>query len=226
LVFTVGDTETAAGSLTVTRSSSNTTLVPLANVVLGGSGANRTVTVTPAANQTGTATITLTVSDGLLTAQTQFTVTVTETFASWISQYGELGGLNGVQDDPDGDGVPNLMEYAFKLNPGQAGRIGLPQIALVMDSGTGKEHLTISYRQRRGGSGTTGVDYAAEGVRYVVETTTNLMSDTWNSGSSVVEAVGTPVDNGDGTETVSVRLKSSTDQLGNKAFIRIRLVLE
>jgi hypothetical protein len=226
LVFTVGDTETAAGSLTVTRSSSNTTLVPLANVVLGGSGANRTVTVTPAANQTGTATITLTVSDGLLTAQTQFTVTVTETFASWISQYGELGGLNGVQDDPDGDGVPNLMEYAFKLNPGQAGRIGLPQIALVMDSGTGKEHLTISYRQRRGGSGTTGVDYAAEGVRYVVETTTNLMSETWNSGSSVVEAVGTPIDNGDGTETVSVRLKSSTDQLGNKAFIRIRLVLE
>ncbi|HUR41840.1 MAG TPA: tandem-95 repeat protein [Verrucomicrobiae bacterium] len=64
LSFSVSDTETAAASLTVTRSSSNTTLVPTANVVLGGSGGSRTVTVTPAANQSGTATITVTVSDG------------------------------------------------------------------------------------------------------------------------------------------------------------------
>ena len=53
LRFTVGDVETAAGSLTVSGTSSNTTLVPNANIVFGGSGANRTVTVTPAANQTG-----------------------------------------------------------------------------------------------------------------------------------------------------------------------------
>jgi hypothetical protein len=51
-------------------------VVPLANVVLGGSGANRTVTVTPAANQSGTATITVTVSDGTLTASDTFVVTV------------------------------------------------------------------------------------------------------------------------------------------------------
>ena len=67
LAFTVGDAETAAASLTVSGSSSNPTLVPNANIVFGGSGANRTVTVTPAANQTGTATITVTVSDGSLT---------------------------------------------------------------------------------------------------------------------------------------------------------------
>ncbi|MBK8724464.1 MAG: tandem-95 repeat protein [Holophagaceae bacterium] len=63
LAFTVGDTETAAASLTVSGSSSNTTLVPNANIVFGGSGASRTVTVTPAANQFGTATITVTVTD-------------------------------------------------------------------------------------------------------------------------------------------------------------------
>ena len=49
LAFTVGDAETAATSLTVTASSSNTALVPNANVVLGGTGASRTVTVTPLA---------------------------------------------------------------------------------------------------------------------------------------------------------------------------------
>src|SRR5207249_1304414 len=42
---------------------SNLTLVPAANMVLGGTGASRTVTVTPAANQSGTATITVTVKD-------------------------------------------------------------------------------------------------------------------------------------------------------------------
>jgi autotransporter-associated beta strand protein len=77
LSFAVGDAETAAGSLVVTASSSNTTLVPNANIALGGSGAGRTVTVTPAAGVSGTATITLTVIDGGgLTATDTFTVTV------------------------------------------------------------------------------------------------------------------------------------------------------
>src|SRR5436190_953256 len=61
--FTVGDVETAAAGLTLSGSSSNTTLLPNANITFGGSGANRTVTVTPAANQFGTATITVTVTD-------------------------------------------------------------------------------------------------------------------------------------------------------------------
>ena len=76
IAFTVGDAETTAGSLSVSGSSDNTTLVPNGNIVFGGSGANRTVTVTPAANQTGSATITVTVSDGPLTASDTFVLTV------------------------------------------------------------------------------------------------------------------------------------------------------
>ena len=77
LAFTIGDVETAPGSLTLTRASSNTTLVPAANIVFGGSGANRTVTVTPAANQFGTATITITVRDGTASTPRSFVLTVT-----------------------------------------------------------------------------------------------------------------------------------------------------
>lgn len=61
LAFTVGDNTTPVGHITVTRSTSNPTAVPLANVVLGGSGANRTVSVTGAAG--GSSTITLTATD-------------------------------------------------------------------------------------------------------------------------------------------------------------------
>ena len=63
LAFTVGDAETAAGSLVVSGSSSNPGLVPNANIVFAGSDSNRTVTVTPASNQSGTASITVTVTD-------------------------------------------------------------------------------------------------------------------------------------------------------------------
>ena len=79
IAFTVGDAQTAAGSLVVSGASSNPTLVPGANIVFGGSGANRTVTVTPALSQTGTATITVTVSDGSLTASDSFVLTVNST---------------------------------------------------------------------------------------------------------------------------------------------------
>lgn len=75
--FTVGDVETPPASLTVTAASSNTALVPNNALVLGGSGADRTITVTPTAGQGGTATITLTVKDaGNLTATRQFVLTL------------------------------------------------------------------------------------------------------------------------------------------------------
>jgi len=78
LSMTIGDIETTAASLTLTGSSTNTALVPVANIAFGGSGANRTVTVTPVAGQTGFADITVTMTDGNGgTANDTFRVTVT-----------------------------------------------------------------------------------------------------------------------------------------------------
>jgi subtilisin-like proprotein convertase family protein len=76
LNFTVGDAETAAGSLTLGKSSSNPTLVPTNSIVFGGSGSNRTVTVTSASGQTGSVVIAISVSDGQSSVSTSFGVTV------------------------------------------------------------------------------------------------------------------------------------------------------
>lgn len=62
--FTISDPDTSVTAVTVTGSSNNTVLFPNANVVFGGSGANRTLSVTPAANANGSATITVTANDG------------------------------------------------------------------------------------------------------------------------------------------------------------------
>ncbi|CAN2039225.1 hypothetical protein GMMP15_1110012 [Candidatus Magnetomoraceae bacterium gMMP-15] len=76
--FTIGDEETVATSLDVTGTSQNPTLVPNNNISFGGSGANRTVTITPADNKTGTAVISIEVSDEVLTAADTFTLTVND----------------------------------------------------------------------------------------------------------------------------------------------------
>jgi hypothetical protein len=72
----VADVDSPVASLTLSGVSSNPTLVPNANIVFGGSGAIRTVTVTPAANQFGSATITITVSDGVAASSANFLLTV------------------------------------------------------------------------------------------------------------------------------------------------------
>ena len=75
--FTVGDAEVAPANLQLSAVSSNPGLIPNQNIVFGGYGADRTVTVTPATGQTGSATITVTVNDGPNNTSTSFVVTVT-----------------------------------------------------------------------------------------------------------------------------------------------------
>jgi hypothetical protein len=75
--FTVDDDVTPADDLRLTATSSNSTLVPSTAIFFGGSGAGRTVLISPAADQVGTSTIILTVTDATgKTGSRSFTVTV------------------------------------------------------------------------------------------------------------------------------------------------------
>ncbi|MDA1274732.1 MAG: MBG domain-containing protein, partial [Verrucomicrobia bacterium] len=75
--FTVGDEETPVTELSVSGSSSNPALIPNSSIHLGGLDGNRTVQVFPLPGITGSAILTLTVSDtNGGQGSTQFTVTV------------------------------------------------------------------------------------------------------------------------------------------------------
>ncbi|MES2661051.1 MAG: choice-of-anchor tandem repeat GloVer-containing protein [Verrucomicrobiota bacterium] len=119
--FTVGDGQSSSSSLSITRSSSNPTLVSVSSIVLGGSGASRHVEVTPVAGLLGTATITLTVSDGELTDSETFQITVTGTARqTWrFANFGTTFDTGNAADsaDPDGDGQTNIDEYAAGTDP-------------------------------------------------------------------------------------------------------------
>ena len=77
LQFQVSDSETAADALQVRGTSSNPKLVETNGIVFGGTAANRTVQINPVTGASGTAVITVIVSDGVNETTTTFSVTMT-----------------------------------------------------------------------------------------------------------------------------------------------------
>ena len=77
IVFTINDPDTPLSNLKVLAASSNTNLVPDSNIVFDGIGTNRTATIRPAANENGTARITITVVENTgASASASFDLTV------------------------------------------------------------------------------------------------------------------------------------------------------
>ena len=73
----ISDTETAVGSLLLSATSSNQTLLPNGNITqVGSTAATSGFVLQPAANASGVALITVSVNDGLQTRTTTFTFTV------------------------------------------------------------------------------------------------------------------------------------------------------
>ena len=78
VAFTISDVDStlACSAANLTATSSNGTLMPVGDIVFGGTAPNCTVTLTPATNQVGNSTIRITVSDGSLDAFDEFVLTV------------------------------------------------------------------------------------------------------------------------------------------------------
>ncbi len=197
LDFTI--TDEVVNTVTPSGSSSNTTLVPNANIVFGGIGADRTVTVTPAPGQSGTATITVTVTDsGGLTATDTFELTVTpgNNYASWANDplKGNIPGELPA-DDFDKDGIANIIEYALGMDP----RVSTVPAGIL----TGN---TITY--------TKGADAIANGdVKWIIETSETLLAASWTD--AVTQNVG------DATPTISYTFTPSTPL---RKFARLKVV--
>jgi len=74
--FTIGDVETPAASLIVSASSSNTNLIANEALTVAGTGALRTISGKPVPGKSGTAAITMTLSDGQASASREFKIVV------------------------------------------------------------------------------------------------------------------------------------------------------
>ena len=74
--FSVGDAESGPANLHVWATCSNVALVPQASISIGGTGDARSISLTPSATQVGVATMTVSVSDGLMTTIDTFQIAV------------------------------------------------------------------------------------------------------------------------------------------------------
>ena len=178
LAFSVTDDFTPAASLTVTASSANAALVPAANIVLGGSGANRTVTVTPAANQSGTAIITLTVSDGVLTGSDSFVVTVVDPTTPVTLNAGIASSADDAEESASG--AVSLVSTDLELvDDGSLQTVGLRFAGLNIPQGAVIRGAAIQFKADEVQSEATALDIAvqsADNAAAFAATTGNLSS--------------------------------------------------
>jgi Big-like domain-containing protein len=124
LTFQVSDADSGANAVTVTATSSDPKIIPASGIVLGGSGANRTLQITPAAEAFGNATITIRAvdPDGLF-AQGVIGVTVNGVFVSFTSrtidtfadaENAEPRTLRGFTFTQDADDNPNAFDQLLQ----------------------------------------------------------------------------------------------------------------
>ena len=127
-------------------------------------------------------------------------------FATWAIANGlDAGAL--LTDDPEGDGLNHLLEYALGSDPLVESSRNLPQASqqFLSVAGSSDYSLTFSFRRQVG----------ASDLIYSVELSTDLSS--WQSGGAVlVSSSG----NGDGTVTQTWRATLPMRELPEQ-FIRL-----
>jgi len=117
--------------------------------------------------------------------------------------------ISGDTADPDGDGLNNLLEYAFDRNPRRADGMGVLQTTMETEVGTGLRYLVVSFTRRK----------APTDLTYTVEMSTDLK--TWDSGpgyTTELSATGSGV-----TELARIRIEPSSG--ATRQFARVKITL-
>ncbi len=144
--LTVADVETAANDLVVTATADNLTLFPAGSVVVSGTGTTRTLTLTPAAGQSGGATILATVRDA---AGGQATATVAVT-------------VTAVPIVPPVPPVPTLVgSREFVVGPDAGGG---PVVTFYNPDGTVRRTMSVLSAGFTGGVRVASADFTGDGV--------------------------------------------------------------
>jgi hypothetical protein len=167
----------------------------------------------PAGLAAGTynATLVIDTGDSLLPV-TNFPVsfTILSPLDSWRQMHFGTTANSGIaanSADPDHDGIPNILEYAFDTDPNVPN--GNPISFAVVS-----HHLTVTFKRTHP---------APIDISYTPQIASDLASGIWNSGPTFTSQ--TVTDNGDGTETVTVTDLAPISSTPAH-FLRIQIALQ
>ena len=132
--------------------------------------------------------------------------------AAWMATHE----ITHLEEDPDGDGMYNLLEYALRRHPRQPDAAGA--IVARREQLLGITYLTLTYRRPHDEWATipVGADAGYDGVGYTVETSTDLVI--WHSGANYVTQTVTPDTSGP-MATVVARVPADS----SKRFLRLQV---
>lgn len=150
LPFTISDQDHDVSTLAVNGTSSNQTLVANSDILLSGSNGSRTVQVTPKPNQHGSTTISVNVSDGVVTTTETFIVAVMPVndlpsgtvSINGLLQVGEL--LTVTQNLVDVDGLGTFNYQWNRDGAPITGATNATYTIVAADNGT-QLSVTVSY---------------------------------------------------------------------------------
>lgn len=184
----------AGTPLTFTPTATASSGLPVTFSIVAGSSIATRDTTTGVVTVTGTGTVTIRATQNGNTTyapatfvERTFTVTegtIVDAFADYLAAQGVPAGARGPLDDPDGDGLGNLLEFALGLAPGTADSTGAPAVGTTEPS-----VLSFTYRRAQ-----------PTEVLYEVETNTDLANAAGWTTAGVNQ--GSPDANGLTTATV------------------------
>jgi hypothetical protein len=150
-------------------------------------------------------------SDGSPSISEPFALPVAETYGGFVSALP----LKGELDDPDLDGFPNLLEYAFGGNPGMNSSLAEGGYPLSPQS-SGETGLTFTYARR--------TDAAQRGLTYETEFSNDLESTSWSTTLPPGAIVSTAPFDPDVPGFVQVTLTIPANP-PDKGFVRVKVAL-
>ena len=210
LTYAVG-LPNAATSFTVAA----TTASSAATLTMNGTAQTSGTTSAPNAFSTNSATVTLVVTaqDGTTSKTYTLNLTRNTLYLDWAASNGLNSTNNSATADADGDGIPNLLEYAFNSSPTTQDRSVLPATTTSLNPADGKHYFTYAFRQLIN-PGT---------LTYGIETSPDLI--TWTAvPAQNLQQVGTAVPTGDGvTQVVTFRILPSIEDSPAASFVRLKV---
>ena len=147
-----------------------------------------TLNLVPLTAQTGVATVVVRATDSAgNTVDNSFslTLTATDTYTNWASRTTFPGGRNAIGQNPDGDTLTNLQEYAFMGNPAVSSQAPLP-VAGKTAGAPGAQCMTVTFPLRKF---TSGLTYVVEANNQLAGSWTPLWSSAADPGFSQPQVV-------------------------------------
>jgi hypothetical protein len=178
------------------------------------SGSETVVFENPGQSQTGVVfsdagpkVVRLTASDGTVVVFSESLVSVLpllSNFQSWLGGFPGLGAATAADADPDGDRIPNLIEYALGGNPLQGDPQRLPRQSISKVNGL--DYLTLS----------ADCNPAATDLNFSVEVSSDLLN--WYSGDAYTTVLSAP-----GDAVFTARDNTSVGSGSSRRFIRLKI---